>query len=184
MSRMVSRRIAALALLLAAVLGCSPGFAQPNTLAPSEYALKAAFVYQFLSYVTWPPNKAGNGSIVIGIVDAPELFNNLAALARNQPAEARAIDVRNVPRDGNTDGLHVLFVNARAEGMADELLQAAVSDGVLTITESVPRPADSIINFEVIDNKVRFDVALGLARENGLDVSARLLQVALRVIEP
>jgi hypothetical protein len=40
-----------------------------------------------------------------------------------------------------------------------------------------------MINFEIIDNRVRFEVALGLARRSGLDISGRLLQVALRVVD-
>lgn len=151
---------------------------------PSEYDLKAAFVYQFLAYVTWPdsPNPA-SGPLRIGVVGASELADNLAALASNQGASARAIEIRRLAPDADPRDLHVLFVAAGFSGAAAAQLQTAVDNAVLTVTEDLPRPSDSMINFEVIDSKVRFDVALGLARQSGLDVSARLLQVALRVLE-
>jgi len=181
MSGLRFRRAAALAVLLGmGVLVQEPALAQ---LAPSEYDLKAAFIYQFLSYISWPETKAGaDGALLIGVVGAPELADNLAMLA-NQGGAARAIEVRRLLPDGDPRALHILFVDAEATVQAGDLLQNAVSNGVVTITERLPRPAASIIDFEVIGGKVRFDIALGLARQHGMDVSGRLLQVALRVIE-
>ena len=180
MNALPTRRTVSLALLLVALLAEDGAWAQA---APSEDALKAAFVFQFLSYVTWPESKHGDGVLHIGVVGAEELADNLAMLSRNESADARAIKVHTVPLDGDPRDLHVLFVDAKTAGAVDALLQTALAGGVLTITESLPRPAHSVINFEIIGSKVRFDVALGLARQNGLDVSGRLLQVALRVID-
>jgi hypothetical protein len=182
MSSLPFRRAAALALLLGmGVLVQEPAFAQ---LAPSEYDLKAAFIYQFLSYISWPETKAGTDDVLlIGVVGAPELADNLSMLAGNQSDDARAIEVRKLLPEGDARALHILFVDVEATAQARVLLQSAVSNGVVTITEQLPRPADSIINFEVIGGKVRFDIALGLARQHGVDVSGRLLQVALRVID-
>lgn len=175
-------RATAMSLLLFVALGMeNSAVAQ---IAPSEYDLKAAFLYQFLSYVSWPPSRASADSLVlIGVVGAPELVDNLAILAANQAGAARMIEVRTLQPGSDPRGLHVLFVAAGRDEESAVMLQTAVADGVLTVTESSPRPPDSIINFEIIDNMVRFDVALGLARRNGLDVSGRLLQVALRVLE-
>lgn len=180
-----SRCVVSLVLLvLADALFPSATLAQFTPMAPSEYDLKAAFVYQFLSYVSWPGGVAtANDVLVVGVVGAPELGNNLAILAGDQAATSRPVDVRIVGPDVDVRDLDVLFVAASSAARTDALLQSAVENGVLTITETLPRPAHSVINFEVIDNRVRFDVALGLARQNGLDVSGRLLQVALRVIE-
>lgn len=183
MSGLRFRRAAARTLLLGmGVLVHEMALAQ---LAPSEYDLKAAFIYQFLSYISWPETKAGAGDVLlIGVVGAPELADNLVMLAGNTSGDARAIEVHALPPDGDPHALHVLFVDAAATVQAETLLQSAVSNGVVTITERLPRPAASVINFEVIGGKVRFDVDLGLARQNHMDVSGRLLQVALRVIDP
>ncbi len=175
-------RTASAALLLAvSLLGAKSALAQ---LDPSEYDLKAAFLYQFLSYVTWPESKTNvNGLVRIGVMGAPELVENLATIARNQGDGSRTIEVTALPPDADPRNLQVLFVAADVEDAAAESLRIAADNAVLTVTEAVPRRSSSIINFEIIDSKVRFDVALGLARRNGLDISARLLQVALRVVE-
>ena len=41
-----------------------------------------------------------------------------------------------------------------------------------------------MINFVLVDNKVRFDVALAPAEAAGLKISSRLLSVARRVLVP
>ena len=177
-----SWRTAALTMLLSAAIATdNSALAQAG---PSEYDLKAAFIYQFLSYVSWPESKVGvNGVILIGVVGAPELVSNLTLLARTRGDDARMFDVLPLTLDANPAGLHVLFVAADINADAEDLLQAALADAVLTITEELPRPQNSVINFEIIGNKVRFDVALGMAQQNGLAISGRLLQVALRVME-
>lgn len=174
-------RIVPLLLLLTAPLWAdTPAQAQSG---PSEYDLKAAFVYQFLAYVTWPQSKPAEGPIIIGVVGAGELADNLAALAMERGFAARPIEIRRVSIDADPREFHVLFVAGTSDDDADRLLRAAADAAVLTVTETLPRPPDSMINFEVVDNRVRFEVALGRARASGMDISARLLGVALRVVD-
>src|SRR5512146_3358159 len=46
--------------LLAAFLAAASGFALPATAQRvSEYQVKAAYLYQFLNFVEWPPRSAG-----------------------------------------------------------------------------------------------------------------------------
>jgi hypothetical protein len=52
----------------------------------------------------------------------------------------------------------------------------------LIVTASPAGMAEgSVINFMVVDEKVRFDVALGPAEARGLKISSRLLAVARTV---
>jgi hypothetical protein len=149
---------------------------------PTEYDLKA-FVYQFLAYVTWPEGKAGQEPLVIGVVGANALANNLAALAADKDFTARPIEIRRLRSDADPRDLHVLFVAADRNDDSAALLRSAAQQAVLTITETQPRPADAMINFRIVDSKVRFEVGLGRVRASNMDISARLLGVALRVEE-
>lgn len=179
--RFTARVVMAAVLLVVALIPEAPVQAQSG---PSEYDLKAAFVFQFLAYVTWPESKSADGSpILIGIVGADELARNLTELAGTRGVGTRSMEIRRLGPDADPALLHLLFVADEYAANADELLRRAVASGVVTVTETLPRPPASVINFEIIDSRIRFDVALGLARANGMDVSARLLQVALRVME-
>jgi hypothetical protein len=67
---------------------------------------------------------------------------------------------------------------------AGEVLAAVRDRPVLTVTDGVQGAADgAIINFVVVDDKVRFDVSLAAAGRAGLRISARLLTVARTVGE-
>lgn len=150
----------------------------------SEYDLKAAFLYQFTSYVSWPEDALDpDAALLFGVVGAPELADNLARLANAPNGEGRSIEVRRMNAGDDPAGLHVLFVAGRQSRAAATMLQAAQQHAVLTVTEDdAPRPQYSVINFEILDGKVRFDISLDNARASDLTISARLLQVALRVL--
>jgi hypothetical protein len=53
---------------------------------------------------------------------------------------------------------------------------------VLTVTETTRNQRqDSVINFRVVDDRVRFEVSLDAAEKNKLKLSSRLLAVAYKV---
>ena len=169
-------------LFLLPLLAARPALAQPEA---EEYEIKAAFLYNFAAYVEWPDDRlqSDQDPIVFGVVGAPELADNLEMLGAVRNINGRAIEVRRIRRRDDADGLHILFIDASLQERADELLSDALGQGVLTVTESQDeRHPDSIINFQIVDAKVRFDVSLSRAQEVGLSISSQLLQVAQRVL--
>jgi hypothetical protein len=80
--------------------------------------------------------------------------------------------------------LHVAFVGGDARGLA-AALAAGTGRPVLTITAAPPGATTTgMINFVVVDDKVRFDVALPPADAARLKISSRLLAVARKVRAP
>jgi hypothetical protein len=80
-------------------------------------------------------------------------------------------------------GLHVLFIGRAEGGRLAEILAAAKGQPLLTVTESAQAlELGSVINFVIVDDKVRFDVALVPADLGSLKISARLLSVARKVV--
>lgn len=171
------------ALVVLALITSGPScFAQPQ---PSEYDLKAAFLYQFTTFVEWPFGLLDDPDepLVFGVVGAKELVDNLELLSSGREGAGRPLEVRRIGTRDDLEGVHVVFVDERITNNAEPLLMDAIDKSVLTVTESNGfRPPNSIINFEVVDNKVRFDVSLSLAQQANLRISARMLQFALRVI--
>lgn len=169
------------ALLLLLLLWGGPVQAQEAT----EYELKAAFLYNFASYVQWPPgifNDPGQ-AVVFGVVGANELADNLEQVTGGRAVNGRAVEVRRLRGADELAGIHVLFAGDPLGAADRALLAAALQSSILTVTESDgARPDDSVINFEIVDGRVRFDVSLTEAGRARLQVSSRLLQVALRVL--
>ena len=95
---------------------------------------------------------------------------------------AHLVHQRRLERGDSVDGLNILFVARTHAERTAEALRAVRDRPVLTVTESDQGLANSaMVNFVIIDNKVRFDVSLVAAERGKLKISARLLGVARQV---
>jgi hypothetical protein len=151
----------------------------------AEYKVKAAFLYKFASYVEWPPQvfERAETPLVIGVAGADALSDELARLIAGRSIGGRPMVVRRLRRGEAVDGVHILFIGRSDGGRLSETLASAKGRPVLTVTESEDAFAlGSVINFVIVDDKVRFDVALREAEQANLKVSARLLAVARKVV--
>ena len=174
----------ALALALACVLTPASAAAQDEE-RPAEVRIKAAFLYKFCQFVEWPPAAfaAPDGAFTIGVVSADALADELAQVVSQRSVHGRPVVVRKLKRGAPLAGLHLLFVGGRDGGRLPEVLAAAKGRPTLTVTEAEDGDdPGSVINFVLVADKVRFDVALPPAEAGGLKISARLLAVARKVV--
>lgn len=169
------------ALLATIILLASGGYARAQTV---EYQVKAAFLYKFAAYVQWPAAMFSDADspLVFGVLDADELADSLEQIVRDRNVNGHPIQVRRLQPGEPVQDMHVLFVGESATASIESSLSDMAAGSVLTVTETASRPSGSVINFEIIDNKVRFDVSLDSADLGGLQISSRLLQVAHKVI--
>jgi hypothetical protein len=184
--RLAGRR-AVLAGLLAIIGAGVPwaGCLAQSDLQDAEYKVKAAFLYKFASYVEWPADvfERPDSPFVIGATGADALTDELAQIVVGRSIGGRPVAVRKLRRGDPVSGLHILFVGRSNRGLPSDVLASAKGRPVLTVTESEDAFAlGSVINFVIVDDKVRFDVALREAEQANLKVSARLLSVARKVV--
>jgi hypothetical protein len=152
--------------------------------ATPEHRVKAAFVYKFSEYVEWPAVAfaRADSPLVFGVLGSDALAAELERFAVGRSVGGRPVHVRRVARGDAWDGLHVVFLGDDPRNA--DVLQAARGRPVLTITEAAVDARGGMINFVLVDAKVRFDVALPEAEASGLRISSRLLSVARRVARP
>ncbi|HZD54173.1 MAG TPA: YfiR family protein [Woeseiaceae bacterium] len=168
----------------AALLLSMPLAAQPITSAP-EHSIKAAYLYNFAAYIRWPEGVLGGPTepLAIGVFGNDVLAGELERITRDRQVQGRRIEVRQLHADDSLSGLGMLFV---AEGLSDALPKLAAearTRSVLLVSESGDAlRAGSVINFLMIDHRVRFEVSLAAAEASGLTISSRLLAVAEHVI--
>lgn len=180
---MKRRTFAAWAALAMGLLVAPRSFAQGRS---GEWRIKAAFLYKFGGYVEWPAQafERADSPIVIGVVGADALAEELMQVASGRTINGRSVMVHRLRRSDSLAGAHVVFVAQQESSRMADILASAKGQAVLTVTEAddAPPPPGSMINFVVVDDKVRFDIALQTAEQNNLKISARLLAVARRVI--
>jgi hypothetical protein len=164
--------------------GARDGWAQSERQV-TEYKVKAAYLYKFASYVQWPVQAMADADapLVIGLLGADQLGDELALMVTERRADTRPVQVRKLQRSEAASGVHMLFIGRAESAHANEILAATRGKPVLTVSESENAfAAGSMINFVVVDDKVRFDVAPRQGEAGSLKISARLLAVAHRVV--
>lgn len=149
-----------------------------------ERNVKAAFLYKFLGYVDYPQHAmpAGGEALVIGILGADDVAQELGRIAAGRSMNGRAVVVRKLRSADAPGKVHLLFIGDDDAAETHKALAAVRQLPVLTVTETGRNlRQDSVINFRVVDERVRFEVSLDAAEKNNLKLSSRLLAVAYKV---
>jgi hypothetical protein len=183
------RRLAGWALLCATALCGGLGLAPParaeNAAASAvlERRVKAAFLYKFLGYTDFPASAFADAAapLTIGVIGADDLAIELARVVAGRTVNNRAIEVRELREADAAARVHLLFVGGFDQQRVARIVRQATG-AMLIVTECESGlQVGSVINFRIVDERVRFDVALDAAERNGIKLSSRLLTVANRV---
>lgn len=172
------RRLCGQAALLALAATLVPAAADVG----SERSIKAAFVSKFIAYVEFQGRaREPQAPLVIGVVGADDIAGELTRIV-GRGINGRAISVRKLSPGGRLDAVDVLFVGLGESDRAERLLRSAAAEGILTITEfDRALRQGSVINFRIVDERVRFEISLAAADKAKLKLSSRLLSVAYHV---
>jgi hypothetical protein len=169
-----------LLLLLLALAGAARAQA-PGAL---ERQVKAAYLYKFAGFVEWPEGSFArpDSALVIGVLGADALAEQLEQSVAGHTAGGRAIVVRKLRRGEALAGLHILFIGAMERAALQEALAASRGQALLTVSDSDEAHAlGSMVNFVVADDKLRFEVALKPVASARMRISARMLSAAYKV---
>lgn len=169
-------------LLLWAMADPVAAFAGEPSEALSADSVKAAFVFRFAGYVTWPERSLPPDRFVIAVLGAPEVAQNLQALLDRRPLLKRPVQVRRVASARAAADAQILYVGSAHRGDRRTLLAPLEGRNTLVITEEeAGLAAGSAINLLVVDRRVRFEISMRAARRAGLGISSDLLALAVRV---
>ena len=151
-----------------------------------ERSVKAAFLYKFLGYAEFPPAAFGEVSapVVIGIVGADELAAELSRIVAGRMVNQRPVVVKLVREGEAAAGVHLLFIGGEDGARVRAVLKAVNPEPMLVVTEAEHGLQNgSVINFKIVEQRVRFDVSLESADKHGVKLSSRLLTVANQVVK-
>lgn len=171
-------RVARLTILV--LLPCQVTAGEADSL---EYAVKAAYLYKFAGYVEWPATAfaSANSPVTVCIAGDDPFGTTLDTAVRGQRIADRQVVVRRLKSIERDSGCQILFVGG-AEAQRAQVLAAVRGSQVLTVTDS-PEPGGTvgIINFVIRDNRVRFNIDEEGAAQSGLNISSKLLKLALNL---
>lgn len=176
------------ALIVALVFAAPACVAAEAAARLTQERVKAAFLYKFASYVEWPSSVFPDPEtpIVIGVVGAGQVSKELQQAIGGRQVGRRPLQVRELgPQPLRDNGSHILYIGTgNGADRAREWLSDTKGLPVLTVTDSDNHLQGSVINFVVVEDRVRFDISREAAERNGLQLRSQLLSVARQVHAP
>lgn len=167
------RRMGLLAVLVStAGLGAS---------APTEYQLKAVFLYNFAHFVEWPTSAfpSGEAPFVIGVLGKDPFGSALEETVRGETVRGRPFTVRRFKSLEDLEPCQILFIDSSVSAMAQESIEAVRRLATLTVADVGPQmPSQVVIGFVNDNKKIRLRINVDSARDAGLVISSQLLRPA------
>ncbi|RPJ48001.1 MAG: YfiR family protein [Candidatus Latescibacterota bacterium] len=151
---------------------------------PSEYEIKAAFLYNFAKFVTWPEWKfdGKDAPIVIAVLGGDPFGEVLDQTVKDKTIAGRPLHVRRIQSVRESKGVHLLFFGRMAAADLERAVHGLDKEGLLAVGDSDGFALrHGTIGFFMEENRVRFEVNVAAAEAAGLKISSKLLQLA-RVI--
>jgi hypothetical protein len=170
-----------LALAIASAL-LSPACLNAQRSSPSEYEVKAAYLYDFGKFVTWPA-KAGTGDeFPICVLGEDPFGATFDATIAGGTINGKKVVITRIAKPQEAVSCRILFISASEERQLKEILATLDKTSVLTVSDiSQFTRRGGMIQFVIDASRVRFEVNVTTAERAGLTLSSQLLKVAINV---
>ncbi len=150
----------------------------------SESDVKAAYLYQFSTYVEWPEASTAADPMTMCVAGDGGVAGALQKIASDAGGARRKVVVRQVSDPPQTADCQVLFIGRGEEPHAGALLKALEGKPALTAGDDMMfLRRGGMVAFLLQDRKVRFSISLAATQAAHLKVSSQLLRHAVQVIQ-
>jgi hypothetical protein len=155
----------------------TPLIAQRNL----EIEVKAAFLYNFLSFIEWSPAAFAKPDAPLRacVIGGDPFGPALEAIVRNERISGRPVVVDRIKDESQIAGCHALYVPALDETPLVSIMRAANRRNLLVVGES-RRVLElcGTIAFVLDGERVRFDINRSSLADRDLKANSKLLRVA------
>src|SRR6476620_7155322 len=158
-------------LILLALLAGRNGSAQENQ--PTEYQIKAAFIYNFAKFVEWPKSAfpETNAPLIIGIIGEDPFHGVLEKTIQGKAVDDHPLVVKTFPAEADATNCHILVISASEKERLPTVLKALAGSSVLTVGEMDGfNEAGGMIVFVLKEARIRFKINNAAATTAGLKI--------------
>lgn len=154
-------------------------YPQAEAQQPSEYQVKAAFLYNFANFVEWPEIALSDTTTLIIGVLGKDPFGSALTRFEKRSVKGRPLRVVQSERLQDLPFCHMLFISSTEEENLTQVFQYLEGKPTLTVGELEQfAQRGGVINFIIKNKKVRFEINRTRALESGLKLSSKLLKLA------
>jgi hypothetical protein len=146
----------------------------------AEQSIKAAFLFNFAIFVTWPQPGTANQPFVVCVIGDTGIVTELSRASRSKTVRGREFVVREQNQGDDPDACQILFITESADRYAPAVLRR-IHGPVLTIGETPFFLREGgMMRFVIVDERVKFQIDAGAAERAGLRIGSQLLSVAAK----
>jgi hypothetical protein len=161
-----------------------------NGTTPSEYEVKAIYLYNFLKFVKWPEDACQDhtaGAHRIAVLGTSPFNKVLAALQKKLSLQGKDLDIvflESYSQDTQLPDCCLLFIAESEHKDIPGILNRINGKSVLTVADSDSFiEQGGMISLVSHNNKIRWAVNRYPVKKSGLQLSSRLLNIAVKVID-
>ncbi len=151
---------------------------------PSEYEVKATYLYNFARFTEWPAKDAGvkDNSFAVCVLGRDPFGSVLDTILAGEAIGGKQMVHRRISSAQDAGNCRIVFISSSEKSRLKETLAVLEGMSVLTVSD-IPDFSvhGGMIEFVVERAKVRFEVNLQTAGEAGLMLSSELLKVAVSI---
>ena len=151
---------------------------------PSEYQVKATYLYNFGRFIKWPnsiPASKGD-SFSVCVLGQDPFGSILDSTLAGESLDSKPVVLHRFSKPQDAADCRILFISSNEEKHLSEILATLDENGVLTVSD-MPGFArrGGMIQFVLEGDRVRFQINLASAENAKLTLSSELLKVAASV---
>jgi len=170
-----------LAIIVALIFALNPIANSAESSRPSEYELKAAFLYNFVKFTEWPPEQIAKSGepFVIGVLGKDPFGAALDKVVEGETVYKKPILTKRFSRLEDAANSHVLFISSSEGNNLPAILRALDNHSILTVSEIENfAQRGGVINLKKENERIVFEINIDAARNAGLTMNAQLLKLA------
>jgi hypothetical protein len=157
---------------------------QAQNAKPSEYDVKAAYLFNFSRFVEWPAEAAESTheSFAICVLGRDPFGAALNSTVARETVDGKNVVAKQILSPQDADHCRVLFISSSEDRRLKQILDALGKASILTVSD-LPRFTErgGMVQFVLAENRVRFEVNSAITERAGLTLSSELLKVAVNV---
>lgn len=157
---------------------------QAQNARPTDYEVKAAYLYNFGRFVEWPGKVAAaqGGSFTVCVLGQDPFGPRLDATLAGETIGGKTIVAKRISSAEESGNCQIIFLSLADDSRLNKIIADLDKKAVLTVSD-MPQfvKRGGMIQFVAEGKKVRFEVNLTATQHAGLTLSSELLKVATAV---
>jgi hypothetical protein len=151
---------------------------------PTDFQVKAAYLYNFGRFVEWPTQIAAisGDAFTVCVLGQDPFGPTLDATLAGERIGGKRVVARRISGPQEAGNCQILFLRLTEGDRLNKIIEAVDQKAVLTVSD-MPQFVErgGMIQFVLEGNRVRFKVNLTATQHAGLTLSSELLKVATAV---